>query len=116
MGRRCRNETIPSVAKELYLDGDSVKALDKPYMKAQLAKAGTPGPKRIGIDEISIKKRHTYRIVGQRPRPWGRPIWFGGEDRPEARMARFYARRGQKESCQIRLALMEMWKPFRKAT
>ena len=25
-------------------------------MRAQLAKAGTPGPKAIGIDEISIRK------------------------------------------------------------
>ena len=30
---------------------------------AQLAKAGTPGPKAIGIDEISIRKGHSYRIV-----------------------------------------------------
>ncbi|MBK8124673.1 MAG: hypothetical protein IPK54_14130 [Dokdonella sp.] len=49
-------------------------------MKAQLAKAGTPGPLRIGIDEISIKKRHTYRIVVS-DLDRKRPIWFGGEDR-----------------------------------
>lgn len=60
VGRRCRTSTISDVAKELHLDWDSVKALDKQSMKVQLAKAGTPGPKRIGIDEISIKKRHVY--------------------------------------------------------
>ena len=32
-------------------------------MQAQLDKAGTPAPKAIGIDEISIRKGHTYRIV-----------------------------------------------------
>ena len=32
-------------------------------MRAQLARAGTPGPKAIGIDEISIRKGHDYRIV-----------------------------------------------------
>lgn len=115
VGRRCRNETISAVAKELHLDWDSVKALDKQYMKAQLAKAGTPGPKRIGIDEISIKKRHTYRIVVS-DLDRGRPIWFGGDDRSEASMAQFYAWLGEKKSRQIRLALMDMWKPFRKAT
>jgi hypothetical protein len=31
-------------------------------MAAQLARAGTPAPKVIGIDEISIRKGHTYRI------------------------------------------------------
>lgn len=115
VGRRCRNETISAVAKELHLDWDSVKTLDKQYMKAQLAKAGTPGPKRIGIDEISIKKRHTYRIVVS-DLDRGRPIWFGGQDRSEASMAQFYADLGEKKSRQIRLALMDMWKPFRNAT
>jgi transposase len=32
-------------------------------MKAQLARAGTPGPLVIGIGEIAIRKGHTYRIV-----------------------------------------------------
>jgi len=63
VGRRCRSATIKDVASELHLDWDSVKELDKQYMRAQLARAGTPGPEVIGIDEISIRKRHTYRIV-----------------------------------------------------
>jgi transposase len=54
VGRRCRQATVKDVAKELNLDWD-VKELDKQYMTAQLKRAGTPGPKVIGIDEISIK-------------------------------------------------------------
>jgi transposase len=89
VGRRCRNETIAAVAEELHLDWDSVKALEMQYMRAQLAKAGTPGPKRIGIDEISIRKRHVYRIVVS-DLDRQRPIWFGGVDRSEDSMAEFY--------------------------
>ena len=63
MGRRCRTAPIKDVAEELHLDWHTVKELDKQYMRAQLASAGTPGPKVIGIDEISIRKGHTYRIV-----------------------------------------------------
>ena len=37
-------------------------------MRAQLVRAGAPAPKAIGIDEISIKKGHTYRIVVSDPR------------------------------------------------
>jgi transposase len=33
------------------------------YMRAQLKRAGTPGPHAIGIDEISVRKGHSYRIV-----------------------------------------------------
>ncbi|MBE7444893.1 MAG: transposase [Planctomycetia bacterium] len=37
-------------------------------------------PRVIGIDEISIRKGHTYRIVVS-DLERGRPIWFGGKDR-----------------------------------
>ena len=86
VGRRLRQATIKDVAQEFNLDWDTVKTLDMQYMRAQLAKAGTPGPKAIGIDEISIKKGHTYRIVVS-DLIRRRPIWFGGEDRSQASMA-----------------------------
>lgn len=74
-----------------------------------------PGPKAIGIDEISIRKGHTYRIVVS-DLIRKRPIWFGGEDRSEKSMALFYDALGQKKSQGIRLAVMDMWKPFRNVT
>jgi transposase len=112
VGRRCRSATIKDLAAELNLDWDTVKTLEKQYMRAQLAKAGTPGPKAIGIDEISIRKGHTYRIVVS-DLIRRRPIWFGGEDRSEASMAQFYDWLGDKKSRHVRLAVMDMWKPFR---
>jgi transposase len=115
VGRRCRSATLKDVAQELHLDWHAVKELDKQYMGAQLAKAGTPGPKAIGIDEISIRKGHTYRIVVS-DLIRHRPIWFGGEDRSEASMAMFYQWLAKKKSSHIRLAVMDMWKPFRNAT
>jgi transposase len=45
VGRRCRQATIKDVAKELYLDWESVKELEMQYMAAQLTRAGTPSPK-----------------------------------------------------------------------
>ena len=42
-----------------------------------------------------------------------RPIWFGGNDRAEASMDEFYRWLGTKKCGQIRLAVMDMWKPFR---
>src|SRR5436853_2437503 len=115
VGRRCRQATIKDIAQELKLDWDAVKILEMQYMRAQLAKAGTPGPKAIGIDEISIRKGHDYRIVVS-DLIRRRPTWFGGEDRSEASMSKFYAWLGEKKSSRIRLAVMDMWKPFRMAT
>ncbi len=63
VGRRCRSATVRDIANELHLDSQAVKELDNQYIRGQRARAGTPGPKVIGIDEISIRKGHIYRIV-----------------------------------------------------
>ncbi len=115
VGRRCRASTIKDVAEELHLDWHAVKELDKEYMRVQLERTGVPGPKAIGIDEISIRKGHTYRIVVS-DLIRRRPIWFGGEDRSEASMEKFYDWLGEKKTRGIRLAVMDMWKPFRNVT
>jgi len=103
------------VARELRLDWHTVKELEKQYMREQLRRAGTPGPQVIGIDEVSIKRGHRYRIVVS-DLERRRVIWFGGQDRSEASMALFYQELGPKKSHKIRLAVMDMWKPFRTAT
>jgi transposase len=115
VGRRCRSSTIKDVAQELHLDWHTVKELEKQYMREQLRRAGTPGPKVVGIDEVSIRKRHTYRIVVS-DLVRERPVWFGGQDRSEASMDQFFKWLGPKKSAGIRMAVMGMWKPFRTST
>jgi transposase len=115
VGKRCRSASIKDIAEELVLDWHTVKDLEKQYMREQLRRAGTPGPKVIGIDEISIRKRHTYRIVVS-DLERRRPIWFGGDGRSEADMDGFFAWLGPRKSAGIRLAVMDMWKPFRNST
>ena len=115
VGRRCATASVKSVADELQLDWHTVKTLEKQSMQAQLERAGTPAPKAIGIDEISIQKGHTYRIVVS-DLIRGRPLWLGGADRSEASMDEFYAGLGPHQSAGIRLAVMDLWKPFRNST
>lgn len=115
VGRRCRTATIQDIAKELHLDWHTVKELDKQYMQAQLTKAGKPRPKVIGVDEISVRKGRTYRIVVSDLEK-SRAIWFGGQDRSEQSLTAFFEELGQSNSAKIRLAVMDMWKPFRNAT
>jgi transposase len=114
VGRRRRVSTIRDVARETHLDWKTIKTLEKQYMETQLRRAGTPGPRVIGIDELSVRKGHTYRIiVSDLVRQ--RPIWFGGTDRSEASMNLFFEWLGEKKSRKIRLVVMDMWKPFRNA-
>jgi transposase len=115
VGRRCRAASIRDVARDMHLDWHTVKELEKQYMREQLRRAGPPGPKILGIDEVSIKKGHTYRIVVSDLRR-ERPIWFGGVDRSEASLNAFYAWLGLQKSKGVQLAVMDMWKPFLNAT
>lgn len=115
VGRRCRASTIQDVARETRLNWKTIKALEMQYMDAQLKRAGSPRPRVIGIDEISIRKGHTYRIVVS-DLERERPIWFGGEDRSETSMDTFFEWLGPTKSARIRLGVMDMWKPFRTST
>jgi len=115
VGRRCRESSVKAVADELGLDWETVKALDKQYMAEQLRRAGTPGPRAIGIDEISVGRGHSYRIVVS-DLLRGRPIWFGGTGRTEADLDEFFKWLGPRKCKGIRLAVMDMWKAFRTST
>lgn len=111
VGRRCKSSTVWDVAKEFRLGWETVKDLDKQYMCAQLNRFGTPAPRVIGIDEISIKKGHNYRIVVS-DLIRRRAIWFGGKDRKEKSMDMFYEWLGPKKSKKIQLVVMDMWEAF----
>jgi transposase len=114
-GRRCRTSTIKDVAKELHWHWGSVKELEKQYLREQLRRVGTPGPKVIGLEAISIRKGHTCRIVVS-DLLRRRPIWLGGTDRSEASLELFFNELGIKKCRGIYWAVMDRWKPFRNAT
>ena len=115
VGRKCRTMTLKDVARELRLDWHTVKALEKEYMEEQLRRSPVAAPGVIGIDEMALRKGHRYRIVVS-DLERRRPIWYGGEDRSEQSLDRFYQWLGAKKAKKIRLVVMDMWKAFEKST
>jgi len=103
------------VARELRLDWKTVKAREMEYMREQLRRAGTAWPEVIGIDELSIGKGHNYRIIVS-DLVRGRPIWFGGADRSRRAWTSSFRGWNRGNAKGIRLAVMDMWKPFRNST
>ena len=112
VGILCRDMPNKAVAEWLHLHESTVKALDTQYMRDWLAKTPQPAPRVIGVDELSIKKGHTYRIVVS-DLERSRPIWVGGTGRTEADLDRFFVELGPPKTARIRLAVMDMWKAFR---
>src|SRR3990170_9074067 len=107
--------TVKDVAKELKLDWHAVNALEKEYMQEQLRRNPVAAPRAIGIDELSLRKGHTYRIVVS-DLERGRPIWYGGKDRSEGSLNMFYEWLGPKKAKKIRLAVMDRWEGFGEST
>jgi transposase len=115
VGKQCRGASIQEVATDLRLDWHAVKAMDQLYMREQLTRAGPIAPAVIGIDELAIRKGYVFRIVVS-DLERQQPLWFGGVDHSAESLAMFYEFLGPERSQGIRLAVMDMWKPFRKAT
>jgi len=116
IGRLCREMTLSRVAEMNRLSWDQVRRMDMGYMRELLAKYPPARYLRaLGIDEISIRKRHTYAIVvADLDRQ--RPIWLGGMGRKEEDLDLFFKEIGPKRAKRISLAVMDMWKPFRSST
>jgi transposase len=111
VGSLCREMTNKRVAELERLHDSTVKTLDKIYMARQIARAGTPVPRVIGVDEISVRKGHDYRIVVS-DLDQGRPIWVGGRGRREVDLDVFFRDLGKRRVRRIKLVAMDMWRPF----
>lgn len=114
IGRQCREMSIARVAEMHQMTWDQVRSLEMEYMQDLIQKHPVPQRLRaIGVDEISIRKGHRYAIVVA-DLVRRRPIWMSQAlGRTKADMDVFFKEIGAKRSRSIRLAVMDMWKPFR---
>ena len=111
-----RQMPLTEVAELNQISWDQAWRMELEYMRALMAKQALYDRLRvIGVDEISIRKGHTYRIVVA-DLDAQRPIWIGGTGRTEEDMDLFFAEIGVERSQKIKLAVMDMWKAFRNST
>ena len=115
VGALCREMTNKAVAEAERLHDSTVKTLDMVYMRKQLAAAGPPAPRAIGVDEISVRKGHEYRVVVS-DLDAGRPLWVGGQGRKESDLDQFFATLTDDVKSGIEFAVMDMWPAFRMST
>lgn len=115
VGKRCQESTISKIAEELNLDWKTVKSFEMEYMQEKLNRMPRTAPEIIGIDEISIHKRHKYKIIVSDLKA-RRPIWVGGKDRKEESLDEFFQTLSEEEQKGIRLCVMDMWKAFENST
>lgn len=115
VGRRLRDTSIAAVASLLGLSWDQVRRIETAYMKRLLGAAPVEPPRVIGVDEVSVKKGHRYRIVVS-DLERRRPIWFGGKDRSAESLTEFFTfldKAAPGAVSKIEIAVMDMWAAFR---
>lgn len=114
IGRLCRTMTVKEVAELQHLVWDQVRRMDIAYMRDLWAKhLPSRRLRAIGVDEVSIRKGHNYAIVVA-DLDQQRPIWMSRKlGRSEEDMDRFFSEMGPERNRSLRLAVMDMWKPFR---
>jgi len=116
IGRQCKEMSLIRVAEMNHLLWDQVRRIEMEYMR-ELLRKHPPSRKirAIGVDEVSIRKGQSYAIlVADLDRQ--RPIWMRCEGRGEEEMDEFFLEIGPKVSRNIKLAVMDMWRPFRAST
>lgn len=116
VGRMAREMSLTEVAKLNQISWAQAWRMELAYMR-ELIKKRPPAEKIrvIGVDEISVRKGHTYRVVVA-DLDEQRPIWIGGTGRTKEDLDLFFADIGVERSKNIELAVMDMWKAFRNST
>lgn len=59
----CQYMTIKAVADHLGMSWNTVKEINKGYLRRKYGKPGLDGLKYIGIDEFAVKKGHVYMTI-----------------------------------------------------
>ena len=106
----CKVMTVQDVADHLELNPKTVKAIDKGFLEKRFAQTDGHGLRVLAIDEIALRKGHTYMTVVMDYFS-GRVVWMG-ENRDKATLDRFFAELTDKQKQGIEAVAIDMWEPF----
>jgi transposase len=117
VGKMAREMSLTAVARYHRIGWDQAWRMELEYMRDLIQRYPPSASllRVIGVDEISVRKGHTYRVVVA-DLDEQRPIWIGGTGRTKEDMDLFFAEIGVGQSEKIELAVMDMWRPFRNST
>ena len=109
----CKVMTVTDVARHFALDWKTVKDIDKHYLEAQYGQPDYSGLRILAVDEISIRKGHSYLTVVLNYET-GHVVYVGKE-RKARTLSRFFNQLTAKQRKSIQAIVMDMWDPYIKA-
>ena len=113
VGMLCREMTVKAVSELTGLHWETVREIDKRYIKANMKEIDWGKVKEISIDEVSYRKRHKYfTIISDRST---RRIIKIIKSRKSKAISLFFKSLDKNVRSQIVLVTMDMWRAYRKA-
>ena len=109
----CKVMTVTDVARYFQLDWKTVKDIDKQYLEAHYGQPDLNGLRILAVDEISIRKGHSYLTVVLNYET-GHVVYVGKE-RKARTLSRFFNQLTAKQRKSIEAIVMDMWEPYIKA-
>jgi transposase len=112
--QRCLSSTRKAVAEEEWLDQDTVKGIFKRWAKKVTKAQRREMVRVLGIDEISLKKRHKQfaLVISDLERRCVIAVLPGRE---KERLEKWLSALSEAERKAIQVVSIDMWKPYRAA-
>jgi len=106
----CKRLTIKDVAERFELHPTTVKEIDKSFLEKDFAQTDYSDLRVLAIDEIAVKKGHTYMTVILE---WftGRVVWMG-PGRDQDALDAFFAGMTEEQKAHIQAVAMDMWEAY----
>ena len=109
----CKHMSIRAVARHVGLDWKTVKEIDKHFLEKEFGRTRYEGLRIVAIDEISIRRGHTYMTVVLNYET-GAVVWMG-EGRSVSTLDEFFNKMPETRRGKIEAVAIDMWDPFIKA-
>ena len=106
----CKVLTIKEVAKRYDLHPTTVKEIDKSFLAQEFGETDYSGLRVLAIDEIALKKGHTYMTVVL-DYLTGRVVWMG-EGRSMETLDKFFDGMTDQQKAAIEAVAMDMWEAY----
>ncbi len=106
----CKVLTIKEVAKRFDLHPTTVKEIDKSFLAEEFSETDYSDLRVLAIDEIALKKGHTYMTVVLNYLT-GRVVWMG-EGRSMETLDKFFAGMTNQQKESIEAVAMDMWEAY----
>ena len=109
----CKHMSIRAVAKHVGLDWKTVKEIDKHFLEKEYGQTQWEGLRLLAIDEISIRRGHSYMTVVLNYLT-GSVVWMS-EGRSAETLDEFFREMPEHIREQIEAVAIDMWDPYIKA-